>query len=139
MDFSAGARRLGIGAAGGIVALGLAYAIVLVVGLLALPSQHDAITGRLFSGLELLILPLAPLAVVLMVAVHARTPPDLRAFSMCALVFMSMLAVLTCTVHFVILTVGHQLAIDDAASAFEHPRAARVDAARGEDAAEPEL
>ena len=43
-----------------------------------------------------------------MVAVHAWAPAEARVFSLTALVFMSLLAGLTCSLHFVILTVGRQ-------------------------------
>ncbi len=51
-----------------------------------------------------------PLMVALMVAVHAWAPAEAKVFSLISLVFMSLLAGLTCSVHFVILTVGRQAA-----------------------------
>jgi hypothetical protein len=115
LSLSPAARRLGITAAIALVALGLAYAVVLAAGLAGLAAPDEAIGGRVFTLLELLILPVAPLMVVLMMVVHAWAAPERRVFSLGALVFTSMLAALTCSVHFVILTVGHRLAIDDAA------------------------
>ncbi|MCU1633361.1 MAG: hypothetical protein JWM61_2013 [Micrococcaceae bacterium] len=46
--------------------------------------------------------------VALMVAVHAWAAPESKTFSLLALVFMSLMAGLTCSIHFVILTLGHQ-------------------------------
>ena len=115
MDFSLSARRLGISAAAGIVLLGVGYAVTLIFGLLALQSPQQPIAGWYFSILELLILPFAPLAVVLMVAVHAWAPPEAKAYSLTALVFMGLLTGLTCSVHFVLLTVGRQIASADLA------------------------
>ena len=54
---------------------------------LSLQSPQQPIGGWYFLILELLILPVAPLAVVLMVAVHAWTPPETKAYSLTALVF----------------------------------------------------
>jgi hypothetical protein len=113
MDFSLSARRLGISAAAGIVLLGLGYAVTLILGLLSLRSPLQPIGGWYFSILELLILPIALSAVVLMVAVHAWAPPEAKAYSLTALVLMGLLAGLTCSVHFVILTVGRQIASAD--------------------------
>jgi hypothetical protein len=115
MDFSLSARRLGISAAAGIVLLGLGYAVTLILGLLSLQSPQQPIGGWYFSILELLILPIALSAVVLMVAVHAWAPPGAKAYSLTALVFMGLLSGLTCSVHFVILTVGRQIASADLA------------------------
>jgi hypothetical protein len=106
IDFSAAARRLGVSSAVGVVILGAAYAIALVAGLLSLRSPDLPIGEPFFSILEILILLMAPLMVVLMVSVHAWAPPEARAYSLTALVFMSLLAVVTCCVHFVILTVS---------------------------------
>ena len=102
--FTASARRLGIFSAVGTAFLGVVYAVTLTHGLLSLQAPRQPIGDPWFSILEILILFTAPLMVVLMVAVHAFAPSQLKAFSLMALVFMSLLAGLTCTVHFVILT-----------------------------------
>jgi hypothetical protein len=117
MDFSVSARRLGIWAAVGIVLLGLVYGITLILGLLSLQSPQQSIGGWYFTILELLILPIALSALVLMAAVHAWAAPEAKAYSLAALVFMSLLAGLTCSVHFVILTVGRQIASADSTRA----------------------
>ena len=113
MDFSASARRLGMSAAAGVVLLGLGYAATLIAGLLSLSSPEQPIGGWYFSILELLTVLLAPLAVVLMVAVHAWAPLEAKAYSLTALVFMGLLTGVTCCVHFVILTVGRQISTAD--------------------------
>jgi hypothetical protein len=46
----------------------------------------------------------------LMVALHAWASPETKAFSLMALVFTGLLAGLTCSLHFVILTVSRQAA-----------------------------
>lgn len=105
--FTAGARKLGIWSAAASAVLGAAYAITLAAGLLSLPSPAQPIGDPLFSLLEILILLTLPVMVALMVALHAWASPDTKAFSLLALVFMGELAGLTCSVHFVILTVSH--------------------------------
>lgn len=116
-DFGPGARRLGISAAAGLVLLSLGYAVVLIGGLRSLQSPQQPIAGRYFAAMELLILLVAPCAVVLMVAVHAWAPPESKVYSLTAVVFMALLAAVTCSVHFVILTAGARVAAADPAGA----------------------
>jgi hypothetical protein len=102
-------------AAAGLVVLSLAYAVALIGGLLSLESPQQPIAGWYFAVMELLILLVAPFAVALIVAVHAWAPPGSKAYSLTAVVFMSLLAGVTCSVHFVILTVGARIAVADPA------------------------
>ena len=53
---------------------------------------------------------MAPAMVGLMVAVHAWAPARAKALSLTAVVFMGLLAGVTCSLHFVILTVSRQAA-----------------------------
>jgi hypothetical protein len=88
------------------VVLSAAYAITLVAGLLALPSPDHPIGDPFFPVLEILIVLLAPVMVTLMVAVHAWAAPEVKVFSLMALAFMVLMAGLTSSVHFVILTLS---------------------------------
>jgi hypothetical protein len=88
----------------------VAYAVTLTVGFLSLKSPNDPIGQPMFSILEVLIIVLMPAMVALMVAVHAWAPNRLKVLSLTALVFMGLLAGVTCSLHFVILTVSHQAA-----------------------------
>jgi hypothetical protein len=88
----------------GTVLLIVAYAITLAAGLLTLPSPQVPIGDPYFPILEILIILMTPVMVALMVAVHAWSPPDSKTFSLMALVFMVLMAGLTCSLHFVILT-----------------------------------
>lgn len=106
--FSAGARKLGLVSATGTLALSVLYALTLAVGLLTLPSPDQPIGDPLFTILEILIILIAPVMVALMVAVHAWAAPETKTFSLMALVFMVLVAGLTCSIHFVILTLGRQ-------------------------------
>jgi hypothetical protein len=110
LTFTASARRLGIASAVGTALLTAAYAAALAAGLSSLPSPEQPIGDPWFATLEVLILLLMPAIVALMVAVHAWTPAEDKVFSLLALVFAALLAGLTCSVHFVILTVGRHTA-----------------------------
>ena len=83
--------------------------VTLAAGLSSLRSPQQPIGDPFFPILEILIILSAPLMVAVMVSVHAWTPPETKAYSLAALVFMSLLAGVTCGVHFVILTVGRQI------------------------------
>ena len=104
--YSPAVRRTGIATAAAVVALLVAYAVTLAVGLLSLASPDDAIGGATLALLEGLILLLAPAMVVLMGAAHAWAPSHAKAFTLLALVFMGAMATVTSGVHAVILVVG---------------------------------
>jgi hypothetical protein len=106
--FTPTARRLGLVSAVTTVVLIVAYAVTLVVGLASLASPDEQIGDPLFSILEILIIVMMPVVVALMVAVHAWAPPQLRSLSMAAVVFMALVAGVTCCLHFVILTLSRQ-------------------------------
>jgi hypothetical protein len=110
VEFSATARRLGIVSAVAVVVLAVAYAVTLAVGFLSLKSPQQPISDPMFSILEVLIIVLMPVMLTLMVAVHAWAPLHAKALSLTAVVFMGLLAGVTCSVHFVILTVSRQAA-----------------------------
>lgn len=102
-------RAIGRAAAGTVFCLGMIYAVTTVLGFLSLKSPQDPIGEPFVSIMELLIVLMAPLYVVSMVAVHAYASPEVKVYSLTALCFMILLAGLTSSVHFVILTVGHQI------------------------------
>jgi hypothetical protein len=102
-------RTLGRVSAWAIFFLLLVYAVTLALGLLSLKSPQDAIGDPYFTILELLIVLMAPLMVVSMVAVHAYASPEAKAYSLTALALMILLAGITSSVHFVILTVSRQI------------------------------
>jgi hypothetical protein len=108
MAFTSVTPRLGFIAAMTTVILILAYAVTLTVGLLSLRSPYDPIGQPMFSILEVLIILMMPAMVALMVAVHAWAPKRSKALSLLALTFMTLVAAVTCSLHFVILTVSHQ-------------------------------
>ena len=106
LGFTVGARRLGLASSIATVVLTVAYAITLVVGLATLPSPDAPIGDPMFTILEVLILALMPAMVCLMVALHAWASPGSRPVTLAAVVVMAMVAVVTCSVHFAVLTLS---------------------------------
>ena len=108
IKFTATARRLGIFSAAATVILLVAYAVTLAMGLASLESPQQPIGDPMFTILEVLIITMMPAMVALMVTVHAWAPMHAKTLSLTSLVFMGMLAGLTCSVHFVTLTLSRQ-------------------------------
>jgi len=108
VKFTATARTLGIFSAAATVILGVAYAVTLAVGLLTLESPQKPIGDPIFPILEVLIIVMMPAMVALMVAVHAWAPMDVKALSLTSVVFMGLLAGVTCSLHFCVLTLSRQ-------------------------------
>jgi hypothetical protein len=108
IKFTATARRLGIFSAAGTLILLVAYAVTLAMGLASLDSPQEPIGDPMFTILEVLIITMMPAMVALMVVVHAWAPMHAKTLSLTSLVFMGMLAGLTCSVHFVTLTLSRQ-------------------------------
>ena len=106
VKFTQTARRLGILSAVSVVILLVAYSITLAMGFMSLESSNQPIVGPLFFMLEFLIILLIPGLVTLMVAVHAWADCETKVLSLTALIFMGLLAGVTGSLHFVILTVG---------------------------------
>jgi hypothetical protein len=107
--FTSQHRAIGTAAAWAVFFLGVVYAVTTVLGFLSLKSPQDPIGDPYFSIMELLIVLMAPLMVISMVAVHAYAPAQVKVYSLTALVFMILLAGITSSVHFVILTVSRQI------------------------------
>jgi hypothetical protein len=108
IKFTATARRLGIFSAAATLILLVAYAVTLAMGLASLDSPQEPIGDPMFTILEVLIITMMPAMVALMVVVHAWAPMHAKTLSLTSLVFMGMLAGLTCSVHFVTLTLSRQ-------------------------------
>ena len=108
IKFTATARSLGIFSAAATLILLVAYALTLALGLASLESPQQPIDDPMFTILEVLIISIMPAMVALMVAVHAWAPMHAKTLSLTSVVFMGMLAGLTCSVHFVILTLSRQ-------------------------------
>jgi len=100
--------KLGIASGFALALLCPLYAIALAGGLYRLASPEQPIQQPWFACMELLILAIAPLVVAFMVALHAWAPDKHGPISLLGIVFMSMCAVVTCGVHFVILTLSRE-------------------------------
>jgi hypothetical protein len=109
-EFTATARRLGIVSAVATAILVVVYAVTLVIGLASLKSPNDPIGSPWFSMLEVEIIVTMPAIVALMVAVHAWAPAHAKTLSLTSVVFIGLLAGVTCSLHFVVLTLSHQAA-----------------------------
>jgi hypothetical protein len=107
--FTSQYRSIGRAATWAVCFLLVVYAVTTVLGFLSLQSPQDPIGDPFFTIMELLIVLIAPLMVVSMVAIHAYASPDVKVYSAIALVFMILVAGITSSVHFVILTVSRQL------------------------------
>jgi hypothetical protein len=108
VKFTATARSLGILSAAATVVLVVAYAVTLGVGLASLESPRQPIGAPMFTILEVLIIVMMSAMVALMVAVHAWAPMHAKALSLISVVFMGLLAGVTCIVHVSILTLSRQ-------------------------------
>jgi hypothetical protein len=111
--YTAAARRLGVHSAVVVAVLMIAYSIVLAIGLLTLAAPDQPIGDPLFSILEILIIAMVPGLVALMAVVHAWAPLEKRTLSLIALVFMSLVAAATGTLHFAILSLSRHQAFAD--------------------------
>ena len=110
IGFTGSARRLGLYSSIATAVLIVAYAVTLVIGFMSLQSPDEPIGDPMFTILEVLILALMPAMVGLMVAVHAWASERFKALSLVAVTFMGLLAVVTCSVHFVVLTLSRNAA-----------------------------
>lgn len=109
VGFTSSHRVVGMIAALAVFVLGVAYLIVTALGFLSLESPQDPIGYPYVTLMELLILPLAALYLIGTVTIHFYARPEAKVYSLIALVFMTVLAVITTSVHFIVVTVGPQL------------------------------
>ncbi|MFN8457028.1 MAG: hypothetical protein U0401_20580 [Anaerolineae bacterium] len=107
--FTSPHRAIGRAAAWVVSGLLVVYLATTALGLLSLKSPQEPIGDPYFTLMELLIVLIAPLLLVSMIAVHAYAPPEAKVYSLTALILMILLAGITSSVHFVILTVSRQL------------------------------
>ncbi|PTQ07777.1 hypothetical protein CLG96_16635 [Sphingomonas oleivorans] len=100
IQFAMMACGLGMISGLAIFVLSLIYVVVVCLDLLSLGSPDQSIGEPWFSVLELLIIAVTPAMVALMATVHAWVPMRTKMLSLTSLIFMSMTATLTCSVHF---------------------------------------
>lgn len=104
--------RLGVLAGYAVALLSIAYAVVLGIGLLTLPAPDSPIQDPWFTCMELLILGLAPTMVALTVGLYVWVPVHRKSCALLGVVFMSMCVLVTCCVHFAVLTLSRQPAFE---------------------------
>ncbi len=107
------AQRLGVLSGCAVALTSLGYAVVLTIGLATLPSPDVQIQDPWFTLMELLILALAPAMVAWSVALHARVSAERKPLALASVAFMSLAAVVTCAVHFAVLTLSRDSAFAD--------------------------
>ena len=105
-EFNMNCRNLGILASWILFVLLMIYIPVTLLGILSLESPDDPISDPYFTIMEILILLIAPFLLICMTVIHMYSKPEDKVYSLMALVFMIPLAVITSSVHFVILTVS---------------------------------
>ena len=105
-------RQIGAWSAICAAVLGVVYAIVGAIGVVARPRGLGPLSqvDPYLAVLEILIILSAVSLVVMMAAVYAGASPERKTYGLAALAFTIVLAVLTCSVHFASLTVGRQIA-----------------------------
>ena len=105
---SAAGRRMGLGSAAAVLAVGVAYVLALGAGF-ARHGLSEPITDPILAVIEVLTLLSALPIVTLMAAVHDRAAPERKAYAVTALVFAAVFAGATSAVHFAELTAGRQM------------------------------
>ncbi len=101
-------RALGRAAIWVYILLSAIYTLTTTLGLLSLKSPDEPIGDPYFTIMELLIIIIVLLLVLIMVTVHAYASSETKVYSLTALAFMILLAGITSSVHFVILTIRGQ-------------------------------
>ena len=104
-------QRMGTWSATCAATIGLVFVIVGLIGVVARPASSDQLrqVDPYLAILETLMILFAVMLVAMTAALHAYAPSDRKTFSLTALVFVTCFAMLTCSVHFVSLTVGRQI------------------------------
>jgi hypothetical protein len=104
--FESNALWLGAISGAAVAMLSTAYVTVLAIGLFTLASPDQPIQQPWFALMEVLILATAPAMVMLAAALHSWSPPQRRPLVLVGVVFFSMCALVTCTLHFAILALN---------------------------------
>jgi len=107
--FNKNSRILGMIASWVSFSLLVIYIPVTILGILSLKSPQDPISDPFFTIMELIILLIMPFLLICMTVIHMYAKPEDKVYSQIALIFMIILAVITSSVHFIILTVSRQM------------------------------
>jgi hypothetical protein len=87
----------------------VAYVVVFVVGFASVGNLKQVLPDPYLATAEVLILLMAPIMVILMLAIHDYAPKRAKPFTQVALGWMLAAAAFTTTVHFVELTVARHI------------------------------
>jgi len=109
LDWTPRTRLLGILSGWTLFGMGLAYVITMVAGFAAAGNLTDPIRDPHLAIMELLILVQAPIIIVMFAAIHAYAGRANRVLSLSAFALVCLMAGITISVHFVLLTVGRQV------------------------------
>jgi hypothetical protein len=102
-------RTIGAWSARTIFALEVIYVAVFVVGFADVGNTSDPLPDPYLAIVEVIILVMAPVLVVLMLAIHHSAPTRAKPFTQVALGWMLAAASVTTIVHFVELTVARHI------------------------------
>jgi hypothetical protein len=102
-------RFIGAWSARAMFVLEFAYVVVFVAGFASLGNTSDPLPDPYLAIAEILILVMAPIMVMLMLAIHNCAPARAKSFTLVALGWMFAAAATTTTVHFVELTVARHI------------------------------
>ena len=89
--------------------LGIFYIIITILGFISLNSPNEPIGDPYFSLMEILTLIMAPLMAMNMIAVHYHASSKYKLNSLFGIFSMFVMAGITSCVHFVVLTMNHQI------------------------------
>lgn len=89
--------------------LGIGYLVVTAGGFLSLSSPDEPIGDPYFTLMELLTILIAPLMAINMLAIYFSAPERYKLQGLAAFSMMIIMAGITSGVHFVVLTLNHQL------------------------------
>lgn len=109
-DWAQADRRIGMWAATSLATIVGVYVVFGLIGVATRPPGQDPLrqVDPYLAVLEILLSLAAVNLVILMAAVYAYAPPDRKTLALASLAFVLAFALLTCSVHFVSLTVGRQ-------------------------------
>lgn len=102
-------RAMGAWLARAFFGFGVAYAVVVVAGFVSLGNVRDPLPDPYLAIADILIFAMAPVMVMLMIAIHRCAPPRAKAYTVAALGWMLAAATTTMAVHFVQLTVARRI------------------------------
>jgi hypothetical protein len=102
-------RAVGTRSARAMVLLEAVYIVVFIIGFASLGNTSDPLPDPYLAIAEVLILVMAPILVLLMMAIHECAPASAKPFTRVAFGWMVATAAFTFTVHFVELTVARHI------------------------------